>query len=124
MENRPHPGAPWAPPPPTYVSDNVSDDGMSHNRVLHVELGEEQRKDALEDLATTMTYNSSIQVGHVHRFLRKPLDDEEQLAKDLERASVDALRFVCLDLNRLPLMPSSDKPTKNLFILQLIAWVS
>jgi len=125
VRNRPHPGAPWAPPPVTYaISDHGSDDGMSDDGVIHVEFGEEQRKNAMENLATTMTYNSSVHVGQVHRFLCKPLDDEEQLAKDLERASVDALTFVCLDLNRMPPMPSSDKITKDLLIPQLIIWVS
>ncbi|KAJ3966209.1 hypothetical protein EV361DRAFT_809422 [Lentinula raphanica] len=69
-----------------------------------------------------MTYQSAIRVGHVHRFLRQPLGDQEKLEKSLETATLDALKYVCLDINRIPIKPASGSTTKAMLIEQLLHW--
>ncbi|KAJ3980405.1 hypothetical protein F5890DRAFT_1419703 [Lentinula detonsa] len=77
--------------------------------------------DVMENIARQMGYESVVRVGHIHRFLHQPLDNEEQLEKNLERASRQALTYVCLDLNR---MPGDGATDKDALIAQLIRWRS
>ncbi|KAJ3817514.1 hypothetical protein F5880DRAFT_1492798, partial [Lentinula raphanica] len=76
----------------------------------------------LLNLVNTFTYDSSVRVGHIHRYLCQPLYDRDKLEKSLETATMDALMYVCLDLNRVPRTPLSGKMTKELLIRQLVHW--
>ncbi|KAJ3791341.1 hypothetical protein GGU11DRAFT_694491, partial [Lentinula aff. detonsa] len=83
----------------------------------------QDREAAMKELASEMTYQSAIRVGHVHRFLRQPLGDQEKLEKNLETATLDALKYVCLDINRIPIKPASGSTTKAMLMEQLVHWV-
>ncbi|KAJ3835957.1 hypothetical protein EV361DRAFT_813132 [Lentinula raphanica] len=113
MKERSNPIAPWAPPLNLGSSGDVQ-----YNR-----LTAQDREAAMKELAGEMNYQSAIRVGHVHRFLCQPLDDQDKLEKSLETATVDALKYVCLDINRIPLRPVSGNTTKAMLIEQLIHWV-
>ncbi|KAJ3782494.1 hypothetical protein GGU10DRAFT_275427 [Lentinula aff. detonsa] len=82
----------------------------------------QDREAAMKELASEMTYQSAIRVGHVHRFLRQPLGDQEKLEKNLETATLDALKYVCLDINRIPIKPASGSTTKAMLMEQLVHW--
>ncbi|KIK50658.1 hypothetical protein GYMLUDRAFT_113325, partial [Collybiopsis luxurians FD-317 M1] len=109
IQGHPQPIALWAPP------STLAIDSGSH---AFSELDDLDRMNAMESLATTLSYDSAVRIGHIHCYLCQPLQDEEVLIKNLERASRDALTFVCLDLNQLP----SGKITKDVLIAQLSSW--
>ncbi|KAJ3816845.1 hypothetical protein F5880DRAFT_1493831, partial [Lentinula raphanica] len=106
---------------------HVSDIAFHHEfspppHIQYNQLTAQDREAAMEELAREMNYQSAIRIGHVHRFLRQPLDHKDKLEKSLETATVDALRYVCLDINRIPLRPVSGNTTKAMLIEQLIHW--
>ncbi|KAJ3754199.1 hypothetical protein EV360DRAFT_52061 [Lentinula raphanica] len=114
MKERSNPIAPWAPPALIFGSSGD---------VQYSQLAAQDREAAMKELASEMTYQSAIRVGHVHRFLRQPLGDQEQLEKSLETSTLDALKYVCLDINRIPLKPATGSTTKAMLIEQLVHWV-
>lgn len=118
MKNRANPSASWAPP----LASSTTRDADNSNTTL--ELEGQERIEAMERLAKTINYDSAVRIGHVHRYLCQPLHNEEQLEKSLGTASLSALKFVCLDLNRMPPDPSKGKLTKDMLVEALISWVS
>ncbi|KAE9389263.1 hypothetical protein BT96DRAFT_835150 [Gymnopus androsaceus JB14] len=66
-----------------------------------------ERQSALQNLSKTMNFNSAIAVGDIHRYLCRPVKGDNaavrtKLLGDLLECTEDALKFVCIDLNRLP----------------------
>ncbi|KAJ3816235.1 hypothetical protein F5880DRAFT_1619585 [Lentinula raphanica] len=113
MKNRPNPIAPWAHPLAVSIPANDAS----------IQLDDQDRQTALLNLVNTFNYDSSVRVGHIHRYLCQPLRDQDKLEKSLETATMDALMYVCLDLNRVPRTPASGKMTKELLIRALVHWV-
>jgi hypothetical protein len=71
-----------------------------------------------------MNYNSARYIGNIHRALCAPLNDGlekglKRLSGQLAVVNIDALKYVCIDLNRLPL----GKLGKAVLIRALIDWV-
>ncbi|KIK60673.1 hypothetical protein GYMLUDRAFT_244248 [Collybiopsis luxurians FD-317 M1] len=97
MRSCSNPLAPWA-PLSTFIVDFVNDDSIT--------LTDSERRQAMKDLADTMTYETANRIGSVHRWLCQPLYDQEKLEKSLDTAPRDALLFI----------------TKDMLIKQLIRW--
>lgn len=80
----------------------------------------------MEDTARRMNWHSATGVGHIHQLLWAPCDNsdigKEKLAKALNTEGIDALLYVCIDLNRVPLqLPRRE--VKRVLIHQVITWV-
>ncbi|KAJ3735332.1 hypothetical protein DFJ43DRAFT_992033 [Lentinula guzmanii] len=110
-KNSPPPEAPWAIPPDTQSIHNLSDT---------------ERSMVLQNLMTRMNFNSARHIGDLHRALCAPLNNDLEKRKALEllhiqlsKYNIDALKYVCVDLNRLPL----GKLGKPVLIQALIDWV-
>ncbi|KAJ3889198.1 hypothetical protein GG344DRAFT_52178 [Lentinula edodes] len=79
----------------------------------------------MQDMAKKMNWHCATGVGHIHQLLWAPYDDSnvgrEKLAKGLNAEGIDALLYVCADLNRVPLqLPRRE--VKRILIHQLIDW--
>ena len=88
-------------------------------------LSVEDRKKQLQTLAHSMGISSAYDVGYIHRILQQPLPESgetESLRENLEKATYDALSYVCIDVNRLP--PCRSKAKKAQLAIQLVLWVS
>ncbi|KAJ3916239.1 hypothetical protein F5877DRAFT_47021, partial [Lentinula edodes] len=112
------PRAPWASPVLSLAF---------HGNVACHTLTDTERKRMMQDTARRMNWHSATGVGHIHQLLWAPCDNssvgKEKLAKGLNVEGVDALLYVCADLNRVPLqLPRRD--VKRILIYQLIDWVS
>ncbi|KAF9021597.1 hypothetical protein BDP27DRAFT_1195416, partial [Rhodocollybia butyracea] len=76
--------------------------------LLSTETEVEEMTDPLSHLSKTMNFNSAAQVGDIHRILCRPMKGNIAAARtkllgDLLRVcTTNALKFVCIDLNRLP----------------------
>lgn len=57
----------------------------------------------MQDMARKMNWHCAAGVGHIHQLLWAPCDDsnvgKEKLAKSLNAEGIDALLYVCADLN-------------------------
>ncbi|KAJ3850935.1 hypothetical protein EV368DRAFT_44220 [Lentinula lateritia] len=79
---------------------------------------------SINTTATTIkrfNWHSSHSVGHIHRFLIQPIDElvgDKQLKVNLNRQTLIALSFVCIDLDILP----KGKFGKTELINQLVKW--
>ncbi|KAJ4489571.1 hypothetical protein C8J55DRAFT_421994 [Lentinula edodes] len=79
---------------------------------------------SIDTTATTIkrfNWHSSHSVGHIHRFLTQPIDElvgDKQLKVNLNRQTLIALSFVCIDLEILP----EGKFGKTELINQLVKW--
>ncbi|KAH7877303.1 uncharacterized protein C8R40DRAFT_1040687, partial [Lentinula edodes] len=110
------PRAPWASPVLSLAF---------HGNVACHTLTDTERKRMMQDTARRMNWHSATGVGHIHQLLWAPCDNssvgKEKLAKGLNVEGVDALLYVCADLNRVPLqLPRRD--VKRILIYQLIDW--
>ncbi|KAF9072150.1 hypothetical protein BDP27DRAFT_1193197, partial [Rhodocollybia butyracea] len=66
----------------------------------------QNRADLLAELTARLNYKSTCDIGAIHGHLTQPVVNQKgkpigNLAQTLERMSVSALAFVCIDLNRL-----------------------
>lgn len=107
----PAPEAPWARHVPSAITS------------LH-RFNDTERALLHENLVTRMSYNSARHIGDIHRLLCAPLNDNSErglktLAVQLAKINVDALKYVCIDLNCLP----REKLTKSVLVQALIDWV-
>jgi len=73
-----------------------------------------------------MSFNSARHIGDLHRALCAPLNSDlekdkamKMLGTQLAKCNVDALKYVCVDLNCLPL----GKLGKPVLVQALIEWV-
>lgn len=73
-----------------------------------------------------MNFNSARHIGDLHRALCAPLNNASEKGKALKlletqlaKYNIDALKYVCIDLNRLPL----GKLGKPVLVQALIDWV-
>ncbi|KAF8825246.1 hypothetical protein HHX47_DHR7000450 [Lentinula edodes] len=110
------PRAPWAYP----ILSHTFHDNVPCHTFTDVE-----RKNRLQDIARRMNWHCATGVGHIHQLLWAPCGDNhverEKLAKGLNTEGIDALLYVCTDLNRVPLqLPRRD--VKRILIHQLIDW--
>ena len=77
-------------------------------------------------LAQTMTPRSALHVGDIHRYLTQTPtasevgDIRDEVMKKLGKKSLDALKYVCLDLNVVP----AGTATRELCMQLLVDWVS
>ncbi|KAJ3886800.1 hypothetical protein GG344DRAFT_56837 [Lentinula edodes] len=112
------PRAPWASP--------VLSHAFHGNVACHI-LTDIERQRMMQDMVRKMNWHCATGVGHIHQLLWAPCDDSnvgrEKLAKGLNAEGIDALLYVCADLNRVPLqLPRRD--VKRTLIHQLTDWVS
>ncbi|KAH7873693.1 uncharacterized protein C8R40DRAFT_1007423, partial [Lentinula edodes] len=96
-----------------------------HGNVACHMLTDVERKKIMQDMAKKMNWHCATGVGHIHQLLWAPCDDgnvgREKLAKGLNAEGIDALLYVCADLNRVPLqLPRRE--VKRILIHQLIDW--
>ncbi|KAH7867730.1 uncharacterized protein C8R40DRAFT_1178724 [Lentinula edodes] len=109
------PQAPWAFP--------VLSLAFHGNVACHILTNTEQKR-MMQATARKMNWHSATGVGHIHQLLWAPCNNsssvgKEKLAKGLNVEGVDALLYVCADLNRVPLqLPKRD--VKQILIYQLI----
>ncbi|KAJ4467608.1 hypothetical protein C8R41DRAFT_779547 [Lentinula lateritia] len=88
------PRAPWASPvlSPTF-----------HGHIACRSLTDPEKKTMMDDVTRRMNWHSATGVGHIHQLLWAPCDDsntgKETLAKALNAEGIDALLYVCIDLN-------------------------
>ncbi|KAF8827857.1 hypothetical protein HHX47_DHR4000563 [Lentinula edodes] len=83
--------------------------------------GSEGRLELLAETIKRFNWHSSHSVGHIHRFLIQPIDElvgDKQLKVNLNRQTLIALSFVCIDLDILP----EGKFGKTELINQLVKW--
>jgi hypothetical protein len=70
-----------------------------------------------------MTYNTALGIGHIHRHLRQPVENDEtgrkQLYAKLNQRTTDSLKYVCVDVNCMPPQPI----TKGKLIKRMVEWV-
>ncbi|KAJ3803931.1 hypothetical protein F5876DRAFT_53988, partial [Lentinula aff. lateritia] len=110
------PRAPWASP---VLSRTF------HGNVACHTLTDLEQKEMMQDMARKMNWHCAAGVGHIHQLLWAPCDDsnvgKEKLAKSLNAEGIDALLYVCADLNRVPLqLPRRE--IKRTLIHQLTDW--
>ncbi|EEB86931.1 hypothetical protein MPER_15944, partial [Moniliophthora perniciosa FA553] len=81
-----------------------------------------QRNTLLAQVRQGMTYSTALGIGHIHRALCEPIEDNSdgraKLIKKLNSRTLDALKFVCIDINHLP----SESVRKHDLIQALVAW--
>ncbi|KAJ3906770.1 hypothetical protein F5879DRAFT_987125 [Lentinula edodes] len=84
--------------------------------------GLEGRFELLAETIKRFNWHSAHSVGHIHRFLTQPLVDDvvgdKQLKVNLNRQTLIALSFVCIDLDILP----EGKFGKAELVNQLVKW--
>ncbi|KAE9382504.1 hypothetical protein BT96DRAFT_845430 [Gymnopus androsaceus JB14] len=107
----------------TKTSGSVAEQNFDSTRKLW-ELTPQDRKDLLAEITARLNITSTLDIGLIHRFLTQPVMNANgqpvgKLGDSLNRASLSALAFVCVDLGRLP----TGKFTKADLITELISWV-
>lgn len=83
----------------------------------------------LEILVGKMNYNGAAGVGHIHRYLCEPMHSDDiphengALTGKLMRQPLTSVKYVCVDINRLPRVGAATKVTKAALVRQLLQWV-
>jgi hypothetical protein len=84
------------------------------------------RDDLFRQLSRKMNYNAALGIGHLHRYLKRPLPSDKNgnisyihLSQNLHSVPYNSLVYVCADLNQLP--PGT--PEKKKLVESLIKWV-
>ncbi|KAJ3990834.1 hypothetical protein F5050DRAFT_1545377, partial [Lentinula boryana] len=103
-------------------SGPISGQNFNSTRKLW-ELTPQDRTDLLAAITACLNITSTLDIGLIHRFLTQPVKNADgqpvgKLGDSLNRASLSALAFVCVDLGRLP----TGKFTKADLIAELISW--
>lgn len=113
----PHPLTPWAGTAPPITRS----EGLRPCRTL----ASHEQAQYLNELSRQMSHHSLYGIGDVHRILSEPLIDLKPktlagLQASLNKINSDALAYVCIDLERMPI----GKFSKTHLLDQLIDWVS
>ena len=109
--------APWARDPPVV---------LNHGNIQIRELSASEKRREFLILIQNMTPRSAAHVGDIHRYLcqtpnERTLNDiRGELMKKLGKKTMDALKYVCVDLNLMP----AGTATKEMCAQQLVEWVS